>query len=99
MDIRKAITVFGADAVMEYRAKAAIRGETTIPETCLSLHIASSLITHGLHDARVEVPYSNILRELGVRGPDIVPNFGGQRADIAIYDNGLPFAIIEIKTH
>jgi hypothetical protein len=97
INIKKTITAFGTDGVIKYRSMAAIRGETTIPETCLSLSIASSLITDCNWDAHVETSYSKIPGELGVHGTGIGPKFGGQRADIAIYENGTPTAIIEVK--
>jgi len=97
MNTKKAVTLFGTDAVIEYRAKAAVRDETRIPETCLSLYIASRMITDCNWDARVEVPYSRILGQLGVHGTDVGPKFGGLRADIAIYEKEMPSAIIEIK--
>ncbi len=76
MHIKEAVTAFGTSAVVEFRKWAAIRDETSIPEPCLSLHIASHMITECQWDARVEVPYTRMLSELGAHGSDIVPKFG-----------------------
>ncbi len=97
MNVKMAVATFGTDAVKKYRSMAAVIGETFIPEACLRLFIASSMITDCKWDARVEMSYVKILRELGVHGTEIIPKFGGQRADIAVYDKGAPSAIIEIK--
>ena len=98
MTIEEAVTQFGTEGVIEYPNVPAIRkSETAIPEACLSLSIASKLISNCNRDARVEVPYPKILAGLGARGADINPKFGGQRADIAIFDHDAPTAVIELK--
>ncbi len=98
MNVEEAVAQYGTNAVFEYRDRPAIRkNETAIPEACLSLSIASKLITDRQQDARVEASYPKILSQLGAGGADITPKFGGQRADIAIYDHDVPSGVIEIK--
>jgi hypothetical protein len=98
VNVDDAIVQFGTEAVIEYRDLPAIRkNETAIPEACLSLSIASKLIAKRQQDARVEASYPRILGQLGANGADITPKFGGQRADIAIYDHDVPAFVIEIK--
>ncbi len=97
MDIRHAIVEVGTQAVNHYRQRPAIEDETRIPENALSLFMASELITqYNLH-ARVEVPYPRILNSLGITGSDVTPKFGGQRADIAVYKEKRPVAVVEVK--
>jgi hypothetical protein len=92
------VALFGTEAIIEYRDKPAIRSnEPSIPEACISLSIASQLIKTSKLDARVEVAYPKILKSLGASGPAITPKFGGQRADITTYEQGVPSALIEIK--
>jgi hypothetical protein len=98
MTVEEAVAKFGTDAVIKYRKQRAIRkAETAIPEGCLSLYIASKLISDCQQDARVEASYPKILEQLGASGADITRKFGGQRADFAIYDHDVPSAVIEIK--
>jgi hypothetical protein len=97
MDITRAIVEVGTQAVIHYRQRRAIKDETRIPENALSLFIASELITQFNLDARVEVPYPNILNSLGVTGSDVTPKFGGQRADVAVYEEKRPAAVVEVK--
>jgi hypothetical protein len=61
MDVEQAVKTFGTDAVIKYRDVAAIKKDEPEYPTCLSLSIASSLITDCHLDARVEVAYSRVL--------------------------------------
>lgn len=98
MTFQRELAQFGEEAVIEYRKVPAIRkNEAAIPEGCLSLSIASKLIINQNLDARLEAPYPTMLKELGAHGTDLTPKFGGQRADIAIYDRDVPSTLIENK--
>ena len=82
----EAVAQFGTDAVIKYRDLPAIRknGETGIPEACLSLCIASKLITNRQQDARVESvlsedPRHAISLALAVTKSTARMAFGGRR--------------------
>lgn len=98
MNIEKAITACGTDAVIRYRGDSpTIKDADGIPEWRLTSLIASCLIEDCGLDARMEIYYTKILEKLGVTGNDIDGEFGGKRADIVIYEEGKPAAIIEVK--
>jgi len=75
-----------------------ITAETFIPEQCLGVFIASRLIDNLGWCAKREVSYEKMLTQLGYpRDPDLEHDHGQLKADIAIYKNSQPAAIIEIK--
>jgi len=48
----------------------------------------------------VERPYTVIARELGIElSNELLAELGGLRADVAIYQDGLPSAIVELKIY
>ncbi|HVC62688.1 MAG TPA: hypothetical protein VND19_20275 [Acetobacteraceae bacterium] len=97
MEITRAVIEFGTQAVRHYRDKPAIENETRIPEKCLSLFVASHFISQRHWDAKLEVSYPEMLKQLGITGPEVAPVFGGQRADIAVFQDAKPVAIVELK--
>lgn len=97
-DYSQSIANYGAAAVKKYRDISGIRNDNEIPEIFLGGQIAI-----GLHDefglkCHVERRYDLILRELGFPiTQSVIDTFGSQRADAALYRDGKPFAIIELK--
>jgi hypothetical protein len=100
MQIAKAISKYGNEAVLRYCDVAGIPEDSQLPEIFLGGTIAcgiydeSKLCAH----AHVERLYTKILEELGKeRDSRLINLFGGQRADVAVYRAGRPIAIIELK--
>jgi len=95
--MQQEVVEFGKQAVLHYRDMEVITGENRIPEGCLGLFIASKFIARHHWNARVEVPYTELLRRLGISGADLTGGFGGRRADIAVFQDQKPVAIVELK--
>ncbi|MFT8716079.1 hypothetical protein [Gluconobacter potus] len=97
-DYSQNIANYGAAAVKKYRDISGIRNDNEIPEIFLGGQIAI-----GLHDefrlqCHVERPYLTILKELGGRIDDeVINSLGGLRSDVALYREGQPFALVELK--
>ncbi|MFT9220594.1 hypothetical protein [Gluconobacter oxydans] len=97
-DYSQNIANYGAAAVKKYRDISGIRNDNEIPEIFLGGQIAI-----GLHDefrlqCHVERPYLTILKELGGRIDDeVISSMGGLRSDVALYREGRPFALVELK--
>jgi hypothetical protein len=97
LEIEKSVVEFATEAALRYRAIAAVRHDNQVPESFLRSHVASRL--HDRFDCPVHVDrlYAAMAIELG--GPvtaDLVTALGGHRADIAIYRDDRPFAVIEL---
>ncbi len=98
MDFSQKIADIGTEALKAYRNMSGIRHDNEIPEVFLGGQIALGLHNQcGVH-VHVERPYLDILRELGGSvGSDEINTLGGLRADVAIYKDSMPIAIIELK--
>jgi len=98
MRIAEAISKHGRQAVRRYRDVAGVRQDNELPEIFLG-----GMIACGIHDdlnlsAHVERLYTTIAKELGrTIDPKLINLFGGQRADVAVYEDERPIAIIELK--
>ncbi|MBF0851038.1 hypothetical protein HKD27_08915 [Gluconobacter sp. R75690] len=98
MDFSRKISELGTKAVKAYREMSGIRHDNEIPEIFLGGQIALGLHTQcGIH-VHVERRYLDILQELGGSvGREEIDDLGGLRADVAIYRDKTPIAIIELK--
>ncbi len=96
--MEEAIVKHGTAAVIKYRDVSGNLHDNQLPEIFLGGAIAC-----GIHDelgvhAHVEKPYLMVAKDLEVGiSAEMISNFGGQRADIAVYQNQRPTAIIELK--
>jgi hypothetical protein len=98
MDFEKAIVECGTEAVLRYRTIADNRHDNEVPESFLRGFIALRLHERFGHQVHVERLYSAMALELGMTlTPDLVNFLGAFRADVAVYENSLPTAIIELK--
>ncbi|GBR70947.1 hypothetical protein [Gluconobacter kanchanaburiensis] len=98
MDFSQNIVELGTLAVKLYRDMSGIQHDNEIPEIFLGGQIALGLHNQCALHAHVERPYLDILRELGGSvGSEEINAFGGLRADVAIYKDNIPIAIIELK--
>jgi hypothetical protein len=104
LDVEDAVVRHGTEAVEFLGRLSAVRAETLIPEQCLGLWIASSLKDElrlkdeGRWDVRLEGSYTDTLNLAGLNDSVALRHdHGGQHADIIIYEQGLPKAIIELK--
>src|SRR5271166_5949271 len=97
MALSEAIVTYGTCAVVQYRHIAGISQDNEMPELFLGGIIARGVHEElGLH-AHIERSYMTIARELQINNGDLEREFGGWRADVAIYDKQQPKAIIELK--
>jgi hypothetical protein len=90
MEIVQAVVEFGSQAIRNYRGKRAFVNEATIRESSLGRFIASQMMREHCWNALTEVHYTDMLIDLAdvnVFDADIMSKFGGQRADIALYQN------------
>lgn len=98
MDVTNAIIEFGTEGVRRYREISQAKHDNELPEVFLGGFIASRLYDRFHCQAHVERYYRVIARELGIElNNDLLTELGGLRADIAIYRDGLPLPIIELK--
>lgn len=98
IELDKAIVKHGTAAVLRYRHISGILHDNQLPEIFLGGFIAC-----GIHDelnvhAHVERFYPTIAMDRGLElSADLRTIFGGQKADVAVYQNGMPVAIVELK--
>jgi len=100
MTIAKSIVKHGTEAVLEYRRMTGTEHDNRVPELFLGGWLARGIYRDlGCH-AHIEHYYTTIAIELGKQsGAELVESLGGWRADVALYDGGVPKAIIEIKKY
>ncbi|MFT8803559.1 MAG: hypothetical protein ABF812_16505 [Gluconobacter cerinus] len=97
-DYSQTIANYGAAAVKKYRDISGIRNDNEIPEIFLGGQIAIGLHEEFRLQCHVERPYLTILKELGGRIDDeVISSMGGLRSDVALYREGRPFALVELK--
>lgn len=97
LEITNALIEFGTEAVLRYRTISGLH-DNWVPEVFLGGFIAPRLYDRLSCPVHIERYYTTIAKELGADStPDLVNEFGGQRADVAIYQDGRPRAIIELK--
>jgi hypothetical protein len=98
LDFEKAVVEFGTEAVLRYRAIAETRHDNELPESFLRSFVALRLHERLGYQVHVERLYTAMALDLGMPiTPDLVAVLGGFRADIAVYESGRPFAIVELK--
>ena len=98
MDISQAIVEAGTDAVLRYGTVAGLQQDNRIPEIFLGGFIACGIYYKlGLH-AHVEHPYTVIANKLGTPiTPDLLLLMEGYKADVAVYADTTPMAVVELK--
>ncbi len=97
MKIAEAIVRHGTNAVLKYGA---VAGDNDMPEIFLGGFIACGIHNDLKMHARVERLYTVIALEHNVpRSLALTNEFGGLRADVAIYQEGLPKAVVELKKY
>lgn len=98
MDIERAVVEFGAEAVLRYRAMAETRHDNEVSESYLRSHVASRLHERFQCPVHVERLYAALAMDLGMPiTTDLVTFLGAQRAQVAMYKDGRPTAIVELK--
>jgi hypothetical protein len=98
LEIEKAVVEFGTEAVLRYRAIAGITHDNQVPESFLRSHVASRLHDRLVCPVHVDRLYAAMAVELGVSvSADLVTALDGARADIAIYRDDRPAAVVELK--
>jgi hypothetical protein len=98
LDFEKAVVECGTEAVLRYRAIAETRHDNEIPESFLRGFVALRLHERFGHQVHVERLYTTMALELGMELTPELSNFlGGSRADVAVYENGQPSAIVELN--
>jgi hypothetical protein len=97
MDIMNALVDFGSEAVLRYRTISR-QQDNEVPEVFLGGFIAPHL--HDQFDCPVHIEHNYLCvasnLEVAIT-PDLVKKVGYFRADIAMYPDGLPPVIIELK--
>ncbi len=98
MPVAEALVTAGTEAVLTYRRISGIQQDNETPEIFLGGFVAPQIFNAlGLH-AHVERSYTLIANELGAPiDAGMIRTIGGYRADLALYDDGSPVAIIEFK--
>jgi hypothetical protein len=98
LDFEKAVVEFGTEAVLRYRTIAEARHDNELPESFLRGFVAMRLHERFGCQVHVERLYTAMALDLGMpMTPDLVNVLGAFRADIAVYESGRPFAVIELK--
>jgi hypothetical protein len=98
LDFEKAVVEFGTEAVLRYRTIAEARHDNELPESFLRGFVAMGLHERFGCQVHVERLYTAMALDLGMPiTPDFVNVLGAFRADIAVYESGRPFAVIELK--
>jgi hypothetical protein len=98
LDIEKAVVELGTEAVLQYRAVAAPRHDNEVPESFIRSFVALRLHQRLGCQAHVERLYTAMAIDLGMPlTPDLVTVLGSFRADVALYENGRPVAIVALK--
>ena len=98
MEIEKSVVEFATEAALRYRAISSVRLDNEVPESFLRSHVASRLHDRLGCPVHVDRLYAAIAIDLG--GPvtaELVTALGGLRADIAIYRDDRPVAVVELK--
>jgi hypothetical protein len=97
MDAVKAVVDFGTAAVLRYRTMSE-EPDNRVQEYFLRTCIALGLYERFRCGVQLETLYTDVATSLGVPGGSELTNkIGGCKADIAVFQNGLPHAIIELK--
>jgi hypothetical protein len=98
LDFEKAVVEFGTEAVLRYRSVAETRHDNELSESFLRGFVALRLHERFGYQVHVERLYTAMAIDLGVpMTPDLVAVLGAFRADVAVYENGRPFALLELK--
>ncbi|MCG4261411.1 hypothetical protein K6W36_12630 [Acetobacter senegalensis] len=98
MKLSQSIARHGAEAVKTYRTVSGIKQDNEVPEIFLGGQIAIGLNRDLNFQAHVERPYLTIIKELGGTIDDqCIESMGGLRADVALYQEEKPLAIVELK--
>lgn len=97
MEITRAVSEFGTDAVLRYR-EISHEPDNEIPEVFLGGFMAPRLHDRFDCPAHVERSYLLLANREGVRVTnDLIKKLGGLRADLALNQAGFPPAVIELK--
>ena len=100
MRFSRSIVDHATEAVKTYRKISGIEHDNRLPEVFLGSQIALGLYKDFQVNTRVESYFTNLARDLGQSVTmDLVDIMGGWRADIAVYEQERPSAVIEIKIH
>ncbi|MBS1078714.1 hypothetical protein JK217_13335 [Gluconobacter kondonii] len=98
MRFSRNIAISGTKAVCSYRRIAGIENDNELPEIFLGSWIARSLHDDFQVNARVECSFTRMAQDLGLDvDSELKRIMGSWRADVAIYEEGRPTAVIEIK--
>ena len=98
MEIEKAVVEFGTEAVLRYRSMAETRHDNEVPASFLRGFVAARLHDRFRCPVHVERLYTAMALDLGVPlTPDLVTVLGGGRADVALYAESRPSAIIALE--
>jgi hypothetical protein len=98
LDFEKAVVEFGTEAVLRYRTVAQPRHDNEIPESFLRAFVAQCIHEQFGYRAHVERLYTAMALDLGTSlTPDLINVLGGFRADVALYEDDRPFAIVALK--
>jgi hypothetical protein len=98
LDIEKTVVEFGTEAVLQYRTMASPRHDNEVPESFIRGFVARRLHERLGYQAHVERLYTAMALDLGASlSVDLVTVLGSFRADVALYENGQPFAIVVLK--
>jgi hypothetical protein len=98
LDFERAVVEFGTEAVLRYRTVAEPRHDNELPESFLRNFVALRFHEQFGKQIHVERLYTAMALDLGIPlTPDLVNVLGGFRADVAVYEEGKPAAIIALK--
>jgi hypothetical protein len=97
MEIARAVTDFGTEAVLRYR-EISEGQDNELPEHFLSAFIALRLYEAFRKPVHMERLYTILAHDLGIPLSDhLINQVGAYRADVAVYDSPSAPAIIELK--
>jgi len=97
-EIIKAVIEFGTEAVLRYRTVASLRHDNELPEVFFGGFVACRLYDRFRCPVHVEHPYLTVARHREAHiTPDLEERLRQLRADVGLYRQGVPPAIIEFK--
>ena len=98
MNVERAVVEFGSEAVRLYRAMAETRHDNEISDSFLRSHVASRLHERFQCPVHIDRLYAALAIDMGTPiTPDLITFLGAHRAHVALYADGRPTAIIELK--
>ncbi len=99
LNLPRTIAQLGTEAVLRYLAVSGEQSDDAIPEIFLGSFIAVQLYERFGCQVHIERRYTTMAEELGIvlSEDELTKEMGGEKADLAVYENQHPSHIVEFK--